>query len=173
MNTYTKAQAQLIAYTLEALETLPYIADGRYLRVDLMDELLNEPIGTFTNEEGVWLFEEKDATPADIHPTLNQVAASVLASNPEYYRDRKIALIKETRMRWDALTGTPSMLKETKDAAEGAIQELALKDLRAKLVGDGMTYEPDEDRAYAEHRERIAEQGTWFGAPGPLDEEPF
>ena len=172
MKTITATQARLIAYALEALDTLPSYADGQYLRVDLMDELFAEPVGHFTNEEGTWLFEISDA-PAplpDIHPTLNEVAASVLASNPEYYRDRKIALIKETRARWDALTGTPSMLKETKDAAEDAINALALKNLREKLIGESWD---DEDRAYAEHRERLAEQGTWFGAPGPLDEEPF
>jgi ribosomal protein L7/L12 len=89
----------------------------------------------------------------------------------EFYSQRKIQFIKDIRA---AIPGTS--LVEAKGAAEDAISDYTLGLLREKLTtspyGDEYS-DPDEDRAYAEHRERIAEEGTWFGAPGPLDEEPF
>jgi hypothetical protein len=80
--------------------------------------------------------------------------------DPEVHRDRKILFIKDVR------AAANCGLVDAKNAVEDVLQDDALVRLRFKLTDD-------EDRAYAEHRERIAERGTWFGAPGPLDEEPF
>jgi ribosomal protein L7/L12 len=90
----------------------------------------------------------------------------------EFYSQRKIQFIKDIRA---AIPGTS--LVDSKKAAEDAISDYTLGLLREKLLNPitepAWSIAEDEDRAYAEHRERIAEQGTWFGAPGPLDEEPF
>jgi hypothetical protein len=95
----------------------------------------------------------------------------------EFYSQRKIQFIKDIRA---AIPGTT--LVDSKKAAEDAISDYSLRLLREKLTtpsfpdpSDNVSWalDQDEDRAYAEHRERIAERGTWFGAPGPLDEEPF
>lgn len=175
MNTYTARQVHLIASTLDALATLPEYADGQYLRVNLMDENYSDPVGSFTHEEGVWLFEA-DAPSAPAPATLEEVARSVYNSNPTHYRDRKINHIKDTRSAWATITGRPCGLLEAKNAVEEIQQEQALWDLRAKLIGDPEAPYYDEDaewRAQARAREQQAEQGTWFGAPGPMDEEPF
>jgi hypothetical protein len=177
MKTITAPQARLIAQTLEALDTLPFYADGQYLRVDLMDEEFEEPVGHFTNDEGTWLFETSDpVAPLPEPATLDEVALVVYRTNPEYYRDRKIAFIKDTRGAWSDATGSPSSLVDTKNACEKVISDLALAELRAKLIGgpDAPYYDEDAEwRAQARAREAQSERGTWFGAPGPLDEEPF
>jgi hypothetical protein len=171
----TPDQANFIAGILSILKyDLPAATDGFSISVNLHDDNYADPIGKFTQEEGAWLFDFLPL-PAPKMPTLDEVAQIVFDENPLYYRDRKINHIKETRGRWADLTGTPSSLVDTKRAVENVIQDVALAELRAKLIGDpdAPCYTDYEDRAYAEHRERIAEQGTWFGAPGPLDEEPF
>jgi hypothetical protein len=100
------------------------------------------------------------------------------AANVNDYRaDHKIQFIKDIR---GAVPGTS--LVDSKNAAEAAITQYSLDKLRAKLLGhpvDAYTSATDsydlgenEDRAYAEYRERMSERGTWFGTPGPLDEEP-
>jgi ribosomal protein L7/L12 len=95
---------------------------------------------------------------------------------PSVHRDRKILFIKDVR------AAANCGLVDAKNAVETVLSEDALAQLREKLTtpsfpdpSDNVSWalDQDEDRAYAEHRERIAEQGTWFGAPGPLDEEPF
>jgi len=180
MKTITATQARLIAQTLEALDTLPFYADGQYLRVDLMDEEFEDAVGHFTNEEGTWLFEIDE--PARRPPTLEEIAQTLFDSNPEYYRDRKINFIKDLREQWNLATGMTLSLVNSKNAVEKVLSDDALARLREKLTttsfpdpSDNVSWalDQDENRAYAEHRERIAEQGTWFGAPGPLDEEPF
>jgi hypothetical protein len=172
MKTITAAQARFIALTLEALDALPPYADGQYLRVDLMDEDFADPVGHFTQDEGTWLFEIDQ--PAPKPATLEEVAQSVFDSNPEYYRDRKIGFIKDLRAKWNEVTGGILSLVDSKTTVEKILQDDSLARLRGKLT---VPIEPawwdDEDRAYAQHRERIAEEGTWFGATGPLDEEPF
>jgi hypothetical protein len=174
MKTMTAAQARFIALTLEALDALPFYADGQYLRVDLMDELFEAPIGHFTNEEGTWLFEIGEPKPRPV--TMPEIAQALFDSNPEHYRDRKINFIKDLREQWNLATGMILSLVDSKNAVEKVLADDALDRLREKLTtspyGDDYS-DPDEDRAYAEHRERMAERGTWFGAPGPLDEEPF
>jgi hypothetical protein len=170
MKTITATQARLIAQTLEALDTLPFYADGQYLRVDLMDELFEDPIGHFTNEEGTWLFEIDQ--PARTPATVEEIAQVLFDSNPDHYRDRKIGFIKDLREQWNLASGMILSLVDSKNAVEKVLADDSLARLREKLMDEEPSWD-DEDRAYAEHRERIAERGTWFGVPGPLDEEPF
>jgi hypothetical protein len=180
MKTITAPQARLIAQTLEALDPLPFYADGQYLRVALMDELFEDPIGYFTNEEGAWFFEVREE-PARKPATVEEIAQILFDSNREHYRDRKIGFIKELREQWNLATGMTLSLVDSKNAVEKVLSDDALARLREKLTTPSFPDPSDntwaldqaEDRAYAEHRERIAERGTWFGAPGPLDEEPF
>jgi hypothetical protein len=91
--------------------------------------------------------------------------------DPSVHRDRKILFIKDVR------AAANCGLVDAKNAVEAVLQEDSLDRLRDSLLNPitepAWSLGEDEDRAYAEHRERIAEQGTWFGAPGPLDEEPF
>jgi ribosomal protein L7/L12 len=96
--------------------------------------------------------------------------------DPSVHRDRKILFIKDVR------AASNCGLVDAKNAVEAVLSDDALAQLREKLTtpsfpdpSDNVSWSlsENEDRAYAEHRERIAEQGTWFGAPGPLDEEPF
>lgn len=171
MKTITAAQARFIAATLAALDSLPFVADGQFLRVDLMDELFDAPVGHFTNEEGTWLFEIRDE-PARKPATVREIAQSVFDSNPNYYRDHKIGFINGLRARWNEVTAQTLSLVDAKNVVEQIAADEALQSLREKLGAEETSW-GDEDRAYAEHRERLAEQGTWFGAPGPMDEEPF
>jgi ribosomal protein L7/L12 len=112
-------------------------------------------------------------------------------SHKDEYEGRKIQCIKDLRQA--ALDhGMVLGLKEAKDVVVAAMPwkdtrtQPALDALREKLNApsplDNYCSDPDccdprhgedEDRAYAEYRERMAENGTWFGVPGPLDEEPF
>lgn len=171
----TPDQASYIASVLSTLRyDFPATADGFSISINLHDDRYANPVGKFTQEEGAWLFEFLEL-PAPKMPTLDEVAQVLYDSDPLHYRDRKINHIKDTRQKWADLTGTPSSLVDTKKAVENVIQDVALAELRAKLLGahEAPSYSDYEDRAYAEHRERIAEQVTWFGAPGPMDEEPF
>lgn len=176
MNTITAAQAHLIARTLDALDELPSFADGQYLRVDLMDELFEEPVGHFTSEDGTWLFETSDPVATLRMPTLEETAQGIYNTNPTHYKERKIHFIRDTRTAWNAQTGQILGLLEAKNACEKILSDVALADLRAKLIGDPDAPAYDEDaewRAQARAREAQAESGTWFGVPGPMDEEPF
>lgn len=173
-------QANLISSILSALDNVSSEADQMYVKVQLFDANYGDPIGEFTEEEGVWLFElPKDKlrnlmqSPAPWIPgSLVELAERIYAQNPEHYRDRKIGWIKDTRDAWEAFFGYKAGIKETKDAVESVQREMDLAALRDKLIaGDDYQYD-SEERAYAEHRERMAERGTWFGVPGPLDEEP-
>jgi hypothetical protein len=176
----TPDQANFIAGILATLKGMyPYRADGFSISVNLHDELFDGHVGEFTQEEGAWLFNFIEL-PRPKMFTLDEVAQATYNENPGYYRDRKIAHIKDARQKWADLTGTHSSLVDTKRAVENIIQDVALAELRARLTTpsfpdpeEPLWNDEDEDRAHAEHRERLAEQGTWFGAPGPLDEEPF
>jgi hypothetical protein len=169
--TITAKQARLIAQTLEALDTLPPYADGQYLRVDLMDELFSDPVGSFTQDDGTWLFEIDQ--PAPKPATVPEIAQALFDSNPDHYRERKIGFIKDLRAKWNAVTNENLSLVDSKNAVEKVLADVALADLRAKLLGSEPEWDQNEDRAYAEYREREEERGTWFGVPGPMDEEPF
>ena len=178
--TITARQARLIAQTLEALDALPDYADGQYLRVDLMDELFSDPIGRFTNEEGTWLFEIDQ--PAPKPPTFEEIAWVIFREDPEYYRDRKINFIKDLRTKWTAVTTEAMSLIDAKNTVEKVLADDTLTSLREKLIGHPADdynsattayLDEDGDMAFARHRENMAERGTWFGVPGPMDEEPF
>lgn len=171
----TPDQASYIASILSTLRyDFPTPLDGFSISINLHDDNYADPIGKFSQEEGAWLLDFAEL-PKPKPATLDEVALVVYQANPNYYTERKIAFIKDTREAWALATGAPSSLVDTKRACENVLSDMALKALRDKLIGDpeAPSYTDYEDRAYAEHRERIAERGTWFGAPGPLDEEPF
>jgi hypothetical protein len=113
------------------------------------------------------LAEKIDSIYATSDDPLDEVR--VWASNrvSDYYVDHKIAFIKEIKSVFDL------SLKDAKDIAEQAISEHTLNALRDRLNASAFDSGDLEDRAFAESRERMSEQGTWFGAPGPMDEEPF
>lgn len=99
------------------------------------------------------------------------------ANVSKFYSEHKIQFIKDIRA---AVPGTS--LVDAKNAAEDAISDWSLARLREKLLSPHPVddynsattayLDEDGDMAFARDRERMAEQGTWFGAPGPLDEEP-
>lgn len=177
--TLTSQQALLIARTLDRLDTMTSEADQMFLKIELRDPQFNQDspdavIGTFSEEDGTWLFSFRTLEPKRL--TLTDVARVTYKQNPSFYDDRKIKFIKDTREEWGKVTGAASSLVDTKNACEEIFRERDIKALREKMLrGDDYQYDlgENEDRAYAEHRERMAEQGTWFGAPGPMDEEPF
>jgi ribosomal protein L7/L12 len=110
------------------------------------------------------LIEAADAMVAKFSTPGDPEAWARKLFDPEVHRDRKILFIEDVR------AAAECGLVDAKEAVEAVLHEDALDQLREKLT---ISISEDEDRAFAEHRERIAERGTWFGAPGPLDEEPF
>lgn len=130
----------------------------------------------FTEEDGVYLLEF-----TDVEPSKADLMRWAKANLNQYRVDHKIQFIKDLRDAFRTDTYVPG-LKDCKDAVEWAIDvhwtppsatEEALRRLREKL-GQGPIFgdELSEEVAYARSREAQAERGIWFGAPGPMDEEP-
>lgn len=100
--------------------------------------------------------------------TVDKVCSIVY--DPDKHTDKKIAFIRDVRVysRDHGLVGLG--LKECKEAVERFNAELSAHE-------DWTWNDEDTDannwRAEADWRERTSEQGSWFGAPGPMDEEPF